>query len=79
MKKCQFFCCHSAHSHLLKHYLFQIESAINFYSRTYENLVILGDFNAGISDFNMESFFTISNLQCITKEPDNADDPDNPI
>ena len=64
-KKWLTFCCYNPHNHLLKHHLFQIESAINFYSKTYENLIILGDFNAEISDFNMESFCTVSNLKCM--------------
>ena len=48
-KKWLIFCCYNPHKHLLKH-LFQIKSAINFYSNTYENLIIQGDFNAEISD-----------------------------
>ena len=55
----------------------QIESAINFYSRTYENLIILGDFNAEISDFNLESFCTINNLKCSINEPTCYKNPDN--
>ena len=51
--------------HLLKHHLFQIESAINFYSNTYENLIILGVFNAQVSDFNMKSFYAINSFKCI--------------
>ena len=62
-KKWLIFCCYNPHKHLLKHYLFQIESAINFYSNTYENLIILGDFNTEISDFNMEFSYTINNLK----------------
>ena len=77
-KKWLIFCCYNPHKYLLKHHVFQIESAINFYSRTYENLIILGDFNAEISDFNMESFCTINNLKCIIKEPTCYKNPDNP-
>ena len=62
-KKWLIFCCYNPHKHLLKHHLFQIESAINFYSNTYENLIILGDFNTEISDFNMEFSYTINNLK----------------
>ena len=68
-KKWQFFCCYNPRKHLLKYHLFQMESVINFYSNMYETLIILGDFNAEISDLNMESFCTINNLQCIIKEP----------
>ena len=54
-----FFCCYKSHKPLLKHHLFPIESAINFYSNKYENLIISGDFNVEISDLNFESFYTI--------------------
>ena len=76
-KKWPIFCCYNPHKHLLKHHLFQIESAINFDSNTYENLIILGDFNAEISDLNMESFCTINNLKCIIKESTCYKNPDN--
>ena len=33
-KKWLIFCCYNPHKHLLKHYLFQIEYAIKFYSKT---------------------------------------------
>ena len=64
-KKWLMFCCYNPHKHLLKHHLFHIESAINFYSKTYENLIILGDFNAEISDSSMEFLSTKNNLKCI--------------
>ena len=72
------FCCYNPHKHLLKHYLFQIESVINFYFKTYENLIILGNLNPEISDLNMESFCNINNLKCIIKEPTCFENPDNP-
>ena len=71
-------CCYNPHKHLLKYHLFQTESAINSYSRTYENLIILGDFNVEISDFIIESYCTINNLKCIIKEPTCYKNPDNP-
>ena len=33
-KKWLIFCCYNPHKHLLKHHLFQIESATNFYFKT---------------------------------------------
>ena len=62
----------------MKNHIFQFESAINSYSKTYENLIILGDFNAEFSDFNMKSFCTINNLKCIIKEHTCYKNPDNP-
>ena len=77
-KKWLIFCCYNPHKHLLKHHLFQTESAIDFYSNTYENLIILSDFNAIISDLNMESLCTIKNLKCIVKNPTCYKNLDNP-
>ena len=77
-KKWLMFCYYNPHKHLLKYHLFHIESAINFYSKTYENLIILDDFNAEISDSSMESFYTINNFKCIIKEPTCYKNPDNP-
>ena len=77
-KKWLIFCCYNPHKHLLKYYLFQIESATNFYFKTYGNLIILDDFNAEIYESNMESFCTINNLKCIMEEPTCYENPDNP-
>ena len=41
-------------------------------------MIILGDFNAEISDSSMESFCSINNLKCIIKEPTCYKNPDNP-
>ena len=41
-KKWLIFYCFNPHKYLLKHHFFQIESAINFYTKTYENLIIVG-------------------------------------
>ena len=41
-------------------------------------MIILGDFNAEISDLNMDSVCTICNLKCIIKEPASYKKPDNP-
>ena len=38
----------------------------------------MGDFNAEISDSDMEPFCTINNLKCIIKEPTCYENPDNP-
>ena len=61
-KRANFFCCCNPHKHLLKYHLFQIESSINFHCKTYENLIILDNFDVEIPDLNMESFHTINNL-----------------
>ena len=73
-KKWLIFCCYNPH----KHHLFQIESAINYYSKTYKNLITFCDFNVEISDFSMEFFCVINNLKWIIKEPTCYKIPNNP-
>ena len=43
----------------------ELERAIEFYSKTYVNITIIGDFNAEISEFNLASFCTIYNFNPI--------------
>ena len=76
-KKVAVFCYYNPNKLLLKHHLFQTESEIKFYSKTPENLIILGDFNTEIYDFNMESFCTRNNFKCIIKETTCYKNPDN--
>ena len=66
-KKRLIFCCCDPHKRQFKHHLFQIESPINFYFHKYKNWIILGDFNAEISDLSMKSFYTINNFKYIFK------------
>ena len=63
------FCCYNPHKHLRKDYLLQIKNAIDFYSKSYENIIQIGDFNAEISDNHMDSFCAIYHLKSLIKEP----------
>ena len=38
------FCCYNLHRHLIKDHLLQIKNAIDFYSKFYENIMLVGDF-----------------------------------
>ena len=77
-KKWIIFCYYNPQKHLLKRNLCQIETAVSYYSKTYENSIILGHFNAEISDFNMDSFCTINNFKCVIKEPTSYNNPHKP-
>ena len=46
------FCCYNPHKYLIKDHLQQIKNAIDFHSKSYENIT-LGDFNVEISDSHM--------------------------
>ena len=71
-------CCYNPHRKLIKNHIIEIERAINFYSKTYENIIVLGDFNAEISQPDLASFCAIYNLKSLINEPTCYKNPDNP-
>ena len=44
---------------MIRDHLQQTENGINYYSKTYENFILIGDFNAEISDTIVDSFCAI--------------------
>ena len=46
-----------------------MDKAIEFYSKTYDNILIAGDFNAQVSDIKLDTFCSIWNLKSLGKEP----------
>ena len=48
------FCCYNPHKYLIKDLLLQIKSAIDFYSKSYENITLMADFNVENSDSHMD-------------------------
>ena len=71
------FCCYSLYKHLIKDHLLQIKNGTDFYSKFYENIVLLGDFNADISDSLIDSFCAIYLLKSFFKGPTCYKNPDN--
>ena len=51
---------------------------IEFYSETYENIIIMGDFNADISETNLTSFSTIYNSKSLINKHVCYKNSDNP-
>ena len=47
----------------------KIKNAIDFYSKSYENIILIGDINFEIFDSHMESFCAIYRLKSLIKEP----------
>ena len=39
------FCCYNPHKHLIKDHLQRIKNAIDFHFKSYENIILIGDFN----------------------------------
>ena len=64
--------------HLIKYHLLQIKNAIDFYSKSYENIMLTGDFNAEISDSHMDSFCGIYHFKSLIKEPTCYKNPEKP-
>ena len=63
------FCCYNSNKYLIKDYLLQTKNAIDFCSKSYENIMLIVDFNAEISDSHMNSFCVIYHLKSLIKEP----------
>ena len=72
------FFCYNPHKHTIKDHLQQIKDAIDFYSKSYENIILIVGFNVEISDSHVDSFCTISHLKSLIKEPTCYRNPEKP-
>ena len=63
------FCCYNLNKHLIKDNLLQIKNAIDFYFKSYENIILKSDFNVEISDSHMNFFCAIYHLKNLIKKP----------
>ena len=54
------------------------DEAIEFYSKTYDKILIAGDFNVQISDIKLDTFCSIWNLKSLGKKPTCFKSPNNP-
>ena len=62
----------------LRVHLNAIDKAIEFYFKTYDKILIAGDFNAQVSDIKLDTFCSIWNLKSLGKEPTCFKNPNNP-
>ena len=72
------FCINNRRNRFIKHHLKELGKVIECYSRTYENIIIMGDFNAEISEPNLASFCTFYNFKSLINKPTCYKNPDNP-
>ena len=56
----------------------EIQAQLEFFCKNYEHLLILGDFNANISEPTLTSFCTLFKLKNLVKEPTCYKNPNNP-
>ena len=63
---------------LLERHLNQIQAQLEIFCKNYEHLLILGDFNANISEPTLTSFCTLFKLKNLAKEPTCYKNPNNP-
>ena len=59
------FCIYNPHNRFIKDHLKDLGKATEFYSKTYENNIIMGDFNAEILELNLASFCTFHNFKSL--------------
>ena len=53
----------------IQNHLVQRSKKFNFYSSKYENLIVLGDFKAEITNTHMEEFCSVYNSESLIKDP----------
>ena len=58
--------------------MLQIKNAIDFYSKSSENIILIADFHVEISDSHMNSFCAIYHLKSLIKKPTCYKNPEKP-
>ena len=69
-------CSYNPHKSNIGSYLNIITKTLDTYYGKYENVVFLGDVNAGIEETTMESFCESYNLTNLTKQPTGLKNPE---
>ena len=77
-KKWLFCCSYNPHKSLIKEHLKELIKAIQFCSKTHDNLMLIGDYNAQVDETNMASFCEIYELRSLINEPTCYKNPLNP-
>ena len=77
-KKWLLCCTYNPNKSLIENHLRQLQKQLEAFSERYEHFLIMGDFNADVSDPSMTSFCTLFKLKSIAKEPTCYKNPENP-
>ena len=77
-KKWRINCSYNPHKNNICTHLEVVTKTLDSYYSKYENVIFLGDFNAGVLETPMTSFCESYNLKSIIKQPTCFDNPDKP-
>ena len=77
-KKWLISCSYNPHTELIEQHLNHIGKGLDSLSNKFENLILLGDFNAEVSNSFMESFCEIYNVRSLIKKPTCFKNSENP-
>ena len=69
---------YSPHLNSIQNHLVQLSKKFVFYSSKYENFIVLGDFNAEMTNTNMEEFSSVHNFKSLIKDPTCFKNPEKP-
>ena len=67
-RKWLLYCFYKPHKNLMKEHLRVLTEGIQFYSKEYENILLMGDYKAEITETNMSSFCETYHLTDIIKQ-----------
>ena len=71
-------CSYNPHKSEIKKHLTALRHSLDLHSSKYDKILILGDFNVGIEEANMQSFCESYNLKSLIKQPTCYKSPDKP-
>ncbi|XP_057290348.1 uncharacterized protein LOC130613047 [Hydractinia symbiolongicarpus] len=77
-KKWLLCCSYNHHKNAISEHLKNIGNGLHVLSANYDNILLLGDFNAEINENSMTEFAELYNLKCLVKGPTCFKNPDNP-
>ena len=77
-KKWLLCCTYNPNKSLIENPLRQLQKQLEAFSEMYEHFLIMGDFNADVSDPSVTSFCTLFKLKSIVKEQAYYKNPENP-
>ena len=64
---------------MITYHLQEIGKGLGFYLSNYEKILLMGDFNYGMSETSINSFHNLYNLKCLVQEPNCYKNPWRPF